>query len=487
MIGINEESEPIHKACKQLAGNIARLKREADVDEYSIWEDSGLRKAWGKLETAIAESVPDGTRWEGVWIQFAIDDAWRGSEESASVIARSLITKVENTLRLHMDAEWVALTPLGRQFSNFPDYTDLGDFAIVNASNGKPEDAADRFRSILEQKLGANFVESPEMDSSYGCELPKLTEESSGYFPLRPQLLLRLERGQTMANFRTFRTRIDRLLPLIMLSEMFAQIYLTEKGDDLYEPRSVIKPQPSVFLPNGSRMPDGLIRVPDFAALLNMNRGDLWNASFYFQRSPDWGMLALFESNSTRLLNVDRFKKAWEAVGGPLLVLMQLMEQRELNRTFRRAFESSIRMIAQCRHWQACPIPNPNLYAVIATETLLNPFKKGSINRRFAKFGAGLIEDDLSKRAKARERLKELYQQRCDFVHGSSPFWDAYPSSWGDEAVSKVAAPSLALFFECLCYIQKWAGDRILANESVSEAAFEEFYRRTIKDSAGQP
>jgi hypothetical protein len=149
MIEPDPRFAPIRAACRQLAGNIARLKQDkADVDKESSWSDAGLNRAWRKLERAIKGSLLEGTMWWGIWIQCAIDDAWRGCDESPGAIAQFLKVKVRNVLP-QMESEWVAFTPLGRQFSDFPEYTDFRDFAIINATQGDPRSSAARFRAIL--------------------------------------------------------------------------------------------------------------------------------------------------------------------------------------------------------------------------------------------------------------------------------------------------------------------------------------------------
>jgi hypothetical protein len=379
-----------------------------------------------------------------------------------------------------MDAEWIALTPLGRQFSAFPEFSDFGDFAIINPSDSDPAEAKARLKAILSEQFSVNFIDSEEIDASFDSEADNLAHASLGYFPLRPQLVIRLGRGLAKPNFIEFPSRLHRLAPLIVLSELAAELLLS-RDDPRFDKEW--KLDPSARLPDGSTMPFGLVKVPDFVILMNVHRGDVWTPGPFFQRSPDFGDLPFFETNFTPLLDFKKFKEAWETWRLTIWVLVEEMKEAGVNQKFRDAFEGSIRVVAQCRHWRACRIPDPNLYAVIATETLLNPFGKSNVAERFAAFGAALCEEDPAKRTDLEAKLKELYDQRCDFVHASGHFYsnDDDPC---DDLVSP-PRPEFALrhFFRCLLPILVWASEQLPNGKPLSETAFEKFQRTTVGNS----
>ncbi len=136
----------------------------------------------------------------------------------------------------------------------------------------------------------------------------------------------------------------------------------------------------------------------------------------------------------------------------------------------RDSIDNAIRVVAKCRHSQFGDLA---LNAIIATETILNPFNSaGDIAERFSLLAAALTESDAGRRREKYTLAKALYRERCHAVHRSRM----------DGEVEDSRKQAFTLFVDCLLAILRWASARIKSGEAINKEAFEQMYLHSIFD-----
>ena len=148
----------------------------------------------------IGENTPADLKWQSAIWELAgstADRIWEGDiEENAAI--KGFCRIINECLEDLAAADWIACVPLEHLFSTFPPFSNFGEFSLVNPiteSEQTVEELLERFRSLLTDNLGVNFMASPEVNESYLSLGEHYCNKSGHYIPGRPQLVVRVGRG----------------------------------------------------------------------------------------------------------------------------------------------------------------------------------------------------------------------------------------------------------------------------------------------------
>ncbi len=163
---------------------------------------SGTDSAYRRLFKAIAANTADDLKWQSaIWVLAGstAERVWEHDLDEQAIIA-GFSRIVHECLDDLAAADWIACLPLERVFCNFPEFTNFGEFTVVNAAGAdlaQPvEVLLERFRSVLTANFGVNFIPNSEIDDSYLRLGAHYHMKSGCYVPRRPQLVLRVGRGE---------------------------------------------------------------------------------------------------------------------------------------------------------------------------------------------------------------------------------------------------------------------------------------------------
>jgi hypothetical protein len=346
-------------------------------------------------------------------------------------------------------ANWVASVPLEHVFCNFPAFTSFGEFSLVNpgAQPDQPvEELLGRFRSILTANFGVNFMPHTEVNDSYLWLGDHYHQKSGHYIPGRPQLVVKVGRGERFLNERFFWELVANHVALLSLCQI---------AYDIENPRRFVNAG-ECTLPSGQRFQRGLIEMPSVAVAINRRTGqaDWWTTR-----------LQLYEKCQGRY-NPEEFTSLWKEIAVPILDL----RNAGLSGQMREAIDNAIRLMAKCRHPEMGDL---TLYSIIATETILNPFNAlGDTSERFAMFAASLTEATPGKRMEAYRAARNLYRLRSQAVHQSRLH--------AEKDVAEARKEALKLFLACLKGVTAWAAQTLAAGKACGPDEFKDFYTSTI-------
>lgn len=442
--------EAISEACAKYIDAVFRAKQAAESEEQ-FWSNGRASRAYQRLFKAVEGIAPNDLHWGfTIWdiAGSTSDRIWQGRLVNEPSTVKALSEIVENCLEDLANAEWIACVPMERRFSAFPEYTDFGEFAVVNAAEEDSdfEPLLNRFRKILATKLGVNFMPETEVQDSLLRLDEHYLKKSGHYIPGRPQLVARVGRGERFTNKRLLEG---------MANDNFAMLSLCQIAYDMiHEIPARITTGAYARLPSGEWMPEGLIEIPPVAVAINARTGeaDWWTSS-----------VEAYETIFGEPYDANEFELLWKRIVVPILNA----RNAGLSGTLRDAIDSAIKLVGKCRHRQMADL---TLHCVIATETILNPFNvRGDTGERFAIFCAGLTANRPPQRVEAYRRAKKLYRLRSGAVHQSRRH--------NEREIPKQA---FQLFLACLNAVVSWASSRLTEGNVCTSDDFNEFYVQTV-------
>jgi hypothetical protein len=443
----------IEEACVKYIQAVFRAKQAAETAD-DFWGNRRADRAYRRLFKAIADNTPPDLKWQSAMWEIAGSTAERVWEQDVDeqTYIRGFCRIVNECLDDLAAADWIACVPLEHVFCNFPEFTSFGEFSLVNPG-ANPEQPVDellgRFRSILTTNFGVNFMPHTEVNDSYLWLGDHYHQKSGHYIPGRPQLIVKVGRGERFLNERLFWELAANQLALLSLCQI---AYELEGG---LETR-IVSPGHD-RLPRGERMQWGLIEIPGVAVAINVRSGEAawWSTG-----------LRLHETKAGTGYKPDKFCAIWAEVAAPILNL----RNAGLSGMMREAIDNAIRLMAKCRHSEMGDL---TLYSIIATETILNPFNAlGDTSERFAIFAASLTESRAELRLEAYRAARNLYRLRSQAVHQSRLH--------ADRDVAEARKQAFKLFLACLRAVTTWAAQTLAQGRACGPDEFKEFYARTI-------
>jgi hypothetical protein len=133
------------------------------------------------------------------------------------------------------------------------------------------------------------------------------------------------------------------------------------------------------------------------------------------------------------------------------------------------AVRKAIRLVAKCRHHATGDL---TLNSVIATETILNPFKKMGTSEGFGMIAATLTGTSVENRIEIYKTARGLYHLRNLAVH---------QSHYDDDKTARDShRRAFGLFRGCLKAILQWVKASTDQGKTCDKEAFDDFYVRTI-------
>lgn len=440
----------IEEACVKYIQAVFRAKEAAETAD-DFWGNKRADKAYRRLFKAIADNTPADLKWQSAMWEIAgstAEKVWEQDVDEQTYI-RGFCRIVNECLDDLAAADWIACVPLEHVFCNFPEFTNFGEFSLVNpgADAEQPVDERlARFRSILTTNFGVNFMPHTEVNDSYLRLGDHYHQKSGHYIPGRPQLIVKVGRGEAYSN--------ERLL-WELVAHQIALLALCQIAYDIKKPMRFVNAGESA-LPSGQRFQRGLIEIPSVAVAINSRTGqaDWWSTR-----------LKMYEKCQGRY-NREQFTSLWNEIAVPILDL----RSAGLSGLMRDAIDNAIRLIAKCRHPEMGDL---TLYCIIATETILNPFNAlGDTSERFAIFAASLTETTPEKRLDAYRTARNLYRRRSQAVHQSRLH--------GDKDVAEARKQAFGLFLACLKAVTEWAKQTLAQGRACGPDEFKEFYASTI-------
>lgn len=447
-------TNPIEDACVKYVHAVFRAKESAaTADEF--WGNKRADKAYRRLFKAIAENTPADLKWQTALWELAGSTAERVWEENPDeqTYARGFCRIVNECLEDLAAADWIACVPVEHVFCNFPAFTNFGDFSLVNPGadpEQSDEELLSRFRSILTTNLGVNFMPHSEVNDSYLRLGEHYHQKSGRYIPGRPQLIVKVGRGEQRLNERLFGELVATHVAMLSLCQtVYEQL---ERGLETM----IVSPGHD-RLPCGDRMQRGLIEIPGVAVAINVRSGEAawWSTG-----------LRLYETHVGTGYKPDKFHAIWAEVATPILNL----RNSGLSGQMRDAIDNAIKLMAKCRHPEMGDL---TLYSIIATETILNPFNAlGDTSERFAIFAASLTEATQERRLEAYRAARSLYRLRSQAVHQSRLH--------ADRDVAETSKQAFKLFLACLKAVTAWAAQMLADGKACGPDEFKELYTKTI-------
>ena len=201
-------TNPIEDACVKYIQAVFRAKEAAETAE-DFWANKRADKAYRRLFKAIADKTPADLKWQSAVWEIAGSTAERVWEEDVDeqTFIRGFYRIVNECLDDLAAADWIACVPLEHVFCNFPEFMTFGEFSLVNPG-ADPAQAVDEllgcFRSILTANFGVNFMPHTEVNDSYLWLGDHYHQKSGHYIPGRPQLIVKVGRGERFLNERLF-------------------------------------------------------------------------------------------------------------------------------------------------------------------------------------------------------------------------------------------------------------------------------------------
>lgn len=429
--------------------------RSTSLDD--LYADDALNGAYRSLFQTVRTCMPKDVEWQsGFWgfVWSFVDSNWEDATP-AEIASRGFTNCLLDSLDDLQAIDWIACIPLERAFQRFPEHTDFKDFSIINARATAPHDdetLLSEFRRILTSKLGVTFMPSMEVHNPYARIADHFYQKSGWYIPGRPQLVISIGKGESSANEQHLRSKLRAFAPLLQL----CQVYLDQQAAPLEN--CVVGPH-SVQADGKTPMSDGLLRVPPCSVAINRRSGQAdWWATF----------LPQYESRQGRGYDPDAFRSVWNRFASPILALRDKGFSGKLD----LAIDNAIRMVARCRHFEFGDLA---VNAVIATETVLNPFNAGGdISERFAILVASLTESTSEGRRAKYQLAKSLYRRRCHAVHRSKFNGDEI------DAEKQARSDALELFVGCLLAVVQWADHRVETREPINGDAFHSMYLDSV-------
>lgn len=449
-------ADSIQSAAEHFVATLFRARdRAASSDEFS--EDRDSNAAYDRLFKAIAKVTPEEVKLGWAVSEFAAltfsQSVWNGQVKRDTAL-RDFLNALQNLIDDLSVVEWLACVPLGREFRGFSKFTDLGPIAVVYVPDDEKKDQTillAEFREVLTAHCGVHFMDSAEVKDSYLRLGGHYYERSQCYIPGRPQMIVKVGRGESRSNERMLGDRLRQLFPLFQ----FCQVV---EAPPILAGARFIAPS---YWPDrkSSMMTQGLIEIPDGAVAVNRRTGqcDWWQNVRPFSVYETW------DGNEH---DAARFQLAWHEHVEPILKL----HDDGLSGRVREAIDNAVRLVAACRYPQ---FVEPLLNCVIATETILNPFNTlEQLSERFALFSAALCASNPIAKRTAYRQSKKLYRLRCHAVHRSHMD--------DQEDMKSLRQEALGLFLTCLRSIVKWADETLGAGGSCDQKAFDDFYLRSI-------
>ncbi len=439
-------------ACEAFVRAAFEAKRQsAAQDEF--YANKELDEAYRHLFKTVAKATASDVQWQMGFFPFAwvfADHIWEDDDLDIDDAIRGFTNSLQNTLDDLALIDWIACVPLERAFQKFPPYTDFGLFSIVNARSMSPateEDLLATFRSILADHCSVNFMPDSEVQESYVRLGSHFYVKSRFYVPGRPLLVVPIGRGEASTNAELLRQRIHAIAPLLQLCQVVLE---SNQGTD------TSASGPYSRRPDGTGLlEDGFTRIPHVCLAINKRTGqaDWWNTS-----------LTQYETPVGDGYDPDAFVDTWQKTVGPLIEA----NEAGFGGKLRQAIDSAIALVARCRHAE---FGDATLHAVIATETILNPFgTSGDIAERFALLAAALTQSDPTGRQERYTLAKALYKERCHAVHRSRMHG----------SVENASHAAVEVFTECLGAILRWAIRCTKEGKRIDQDAFEELYVDSI-------
>jgi hypothetical protein len=426
-------------------------ERSATSDDF--WKDRKAQRAYERVCDAISAQVPDDLRWWDL-AGSTSEQIWQGDFDPATGTER-FVKRVKAHLAALERYDWIACLPLEHVFCRFPAFTDFGDFLLVNPKQKQDEVGIDellkQFRAVLTDKLHVNFAEPIDPNNESYLRLgDHYFNKSGGYIPGRPQMVVKVGRGDTFVNKLILSGIASYNLALLAVCQIEYELH-----SGLLETR-VISPGHDC-LPNGKPMQRGMIEIPPVAVAINVNSG----------QADWWGMDARnYETQEGIGYDPDKLMEIWNQIATPLLRL----RGAGLSDRIRVALDNAIRFVARCRH---AAMGDLTLHSVIATETILNPFNaRGDTLERFAIFAAALTGRTLEKRLETYYTARQLYNLRNTVVHQSALHVG--------KAANDSRKKAFGLFLACLKSIVAWAATKLANGGKCGEAEFRELFTQTV-------
>jgi hypothetical protein len=127
-------TEPIREACVAFIHSLFNAKQSASSEE-DFWKNRSANRAYQQMFKVIREETPDDIGWQAGFWECAGGysyQVWEG-QPSEDELAVEFVNTITNTLKMLATVEWIACVPMERPFRTFPEFTDFGPFAVVNA------------------------------------------------------------------------------------------------------------------------------------------------------------------------------------------------------------------------------------------------------------------------------------------------------------------------------------------------------------------
>jgi hypothetical protein len=446
--------DAITVACQKYIQAVVRAKQRTTTPEH-FWKDKRSDSAYRRLRKVIKANVPADLQW---WYTI-----WELAGSTAEQILEGRFTEPTDMpqfcrhVMAYLDAlaghDWIASLPLEHVFGGFPPFTDFGGFCLVNPCDPdgpcELDDLLDRFRGILTDRLGIAFPQPEDLNGSSYLNLGDhfFNNKSDGYIPGRPQMVIRVGRGDEFVNKQLLPGLARQQLSLLAICQIAYEL------EDGFRSK-VISPSHS-RLPTGDQMQCGLISIPDVAVAIVAKTGD----------AAIWGTgQETYETRHGLGYDPNTFMTIWNDTAKPVLDL-----GGALSGAVGDAVRNAIRLVAKCRHHATGDL---TLNSVIATETILNPFRKMGTSEGFGMFAAALTGATVESRVEVYKAARSLYNLRNLAVHQSQHH--------DDKTTRDSHKRAFDLFRACLKGILQWVKAATDQGRRCEKEEFDDFYLRTI-------
>lgn len=475
----------VARRAEELVLTLLSLKSNIQ-DEDDLFEHGDLLSARTHLISAATEYFgPERAPadWQldlGMLItQYFISTKHAVSDEQRR-LAEEFVGKIEELLGEIADTPWLASIPIDRRFSSFARYVNLGPISIVNPMAEQPlnvESQRSAYIQAMKDHFGVSFMDSPEIDHAFVRGVQEIEEQSSQMIPLYPQLIVPLGHVGPWGRWRGVSRATHRYVPLV---DCCVLLYDCIERNEGWPDRA---PDEETCPPQGSFRIGPTLRpfVPKVLAL-NVRTGSAVLHSISFRgfeevvfRSgpPHWK----WEWTFGMPIDEPKFLEYWDVVALNYFRLRDAAtaDPKSVKPKFVEAIDRAVRLIAKSRHSLVHQLNDLVFNAVIATETILDPFggTREGITERFALFGSALASSTAEVRRSRYDLARELYGYRCKAGHQSMLVESGHSVEFG-------AGHAVWFFYLCFQRIVGWACGRLDAGTRVDQAAFEEFYVETV-------
>lgn len=383
------------------------------------------------------------------------------------------------------EPESLGIFLLENRFSSFPDSFDFGDFQILNPTNfgANLSSRTRQYLEILQTLVGEKNLCSPYPPIRIAKSGQFSADERQNYFLNRPQIVFGIGGGESSV----WPQLAHQSRELRMLLDLCGTLYdfaLLREGDNNFSGDDVLAPQP-LQIGIGSHT-DAIEMLPPYGMTINKRTG---NMHFYtFSRAHGYELVSRshFKNQDCPKPNydVEKFRAMWGLPGSYCIALRRWGRAGgNKNQKFSEAIERAACLIAQCKDAFYHHKVDVTLNAVIAMETLLNPFgeKRTEITERFALFLSRLASGDRDEeRVKLYSTAKALYGYRSRGAHSGMTL------SFGQRFKGS-ANEAIRLFDKCLQQIMYWAVKKIEKDEKIDEASFQQLYEEIVVENKPPP